>query len=124
MWRVPCALLLGCSFVIDPRDPDRDALVVVIPDAIADARQADACGPERCNGADDDCDGVVDEGEGAPLRQACYPFDVGEPGVGRCAAGAAPCEDGAYGLCADAVGPTPEQDNDADDDCDGVTDER
>jgi hypothetical protein len=120
MWRVVCAFLLGCSLVIDPQPPV-DAFVVSVdgpPDALADA-----CGVERCNDLDDDCDGTVDEGEDGPLRQACYPFDEGEPGQGRCGAGVARCADGAYGLCEEATGPTPEQDNGIDDDCDGEVDE-
>ncbi len=121
MWRLPCALLFGCSLVIDSEGPDQDATLVRI-DAARDA-VADMCGVERCNGIDDDCDDVVDEGEGGPLQQACYPFDDGEPGTGVCTAGVAPCEEGAFGLCEDAVGPSPEQDNGLDDDCDGASDE-
>ncbi len=74
---------------------------------------------ERCDGADDDCDGRVDEG-----------FDVGAAcdGVGACGAGTRECAaDGAarcstdFGGSADASGP--ERCDGADDDCDGVADE-
>ena len=113
--------LAGCSLVIDGSGPDADAGLDA--DAAADvAVDGPApCPPERCNGADDDCDGEVDEG---PLVQPCYPFDDGEPEVGRCAAGEALCEAGAYGVCEGAVGPRAEPGTrGVDDDCDGTADE-
>ena len=77
---------------------------------------AGAESPERCNGADDDCDGFFDED-----------FDVGGgciSGVGRCARdGLFVCgEEGP--VCDAAPGePVAEQCNDLDDDCDGQVDE-
>ena len=78
---------------------------------------------EQCNGRDDDCDGIPDSVDDDALTQPCYPFDAGEPGVGRCRPGQSICEDGEYGLCAGGVGPRDEVDNDQDDDCDGAVDE-
>ncbi len=72
--------------------------------------------PETCNGADDDCDGDVDEG-----------FGLGAPcavGVGDCSAeGVIACRDGAPACDAVAGEPLDEACNDRDDDCDGQTDE-
>jgi hypothetical protein len=79
----------------------------------------DACvaGDEICNGQDDDCDGISDEGFdglGAPCEL-----------LGICAgSGFVVCaEDGLGTRCIGAVEGRPEACNDQDDDCDGATDE-
>lgn len=83
-----------------------------------------AIGPEaeRCGtGADEDCDGSVDEG------CACAPGATrpcGDTDVGACAFGVQTCgDDGAWGDCVGAVLPDFEACNEVDDDCDGETDE-
>jgi hypothetical protein len=74
---------------------------------------------EECNGLDDDCDGSTDEvcdciaGESRPCGT-----DEGE-----CEAGTQTCQAGAWSECQGAVGPTAEECNGLDDDCDGTTDE-
>ena len=72
---------------------------------------------ETCNALDDDCDGRTDEGLG--LGAACV------EGIGLCAAPGVRICDGRGGLrCgADPLPAAAEQCNDADDDCDGRTDE-
>ncbi len=72
------------------------------------------CDPETCNGAGDDCDGVVDEG------QDVAPCVTDTPG--RCADGLEQCVGGAP-LCVPRLDPQDEQCNDEDDDCDGAVDE-
>jgi hypothetical protein len=79
-----------------------------------------ACTPaatatETCNGRDDDCDGVVDEGN---------PDGGGVCGsdVGACQAGSLLCAAGAL-VCSGEIAPTAETCNGVDDDCDGSTDE-
>lgn len=82
---------------------------------------------EQCDGADDDCDGLVDEAS-VPCGAE---RDRGECRVGRrrcdvavCAADPAACgEDGWLLACEDAVAPVVEVCNGRDDDCDGGTDE-
>ena len=80
--------------------------------------KAGAAPLETCNGADDDCDGEVDE-----------VFDLGAPcvgGTGACtAAGVTVCaEDGTHVVCDAAPGaPSDEVCNGLDDDCDGDEDE-
>jgi len=82
-------------------------------------------GPEICNGLDDDCNGLVDEG----LETSCYDGPAGTDGVGLCRAGVSQCVQdsltGAYGMsaCQGEVLPAPEVCNALDDNCDGQVDE-
>jgi hypothetical protein len=76
---------------------------------------------ELCNGEDDNCDGVIDEG--FRLGEACE-------GAGACGAGLRECDalGGGAGVCSPEPGgsadqSTPERCNAIDDDCDGETDE-
>ena len=100
---------------------DEQAPDVAFPDVgrVAPPVAADCApsGDERCNDADDDCDGEVDEG-----------FDTG----GACTVGRGACEATGTWICAEGGGttcsatagePVDERCNTRDDDCDGATDE-
>ncbi len=71
---------------------------------------------EVCNGADDDCDGAIDEGNPGG-GGAC---DTG--GVGACGAGALTCVGGRQ-ECLQVSAPSAEVCDGRDNDCDGETDE-
>ncbi|MCA9542669.1 MAG: hypothetical protein KC620_27420, partial [Myxococcales bacterium] len=77
---------------------------------------------EACNGADDDCDGQVDEdfkGDGGHLGEACDGDDSD-----LCVEGVYICNQGQNGtVCNDLTDGTVEACNGLDDDCDGATDE-
>ena len=69
----------------------------------------------HCNLRDDDCDGMIDEGD--PGGGAACGMETGE-----CAAGTTACIGGSV-QCSGGVGPTTELCNGLDDDCDGTADE-
>ncbi len=75
----------------------------------------DSVGTETCNGADDDCDGIIDNipGSNQPLLKSCK---------NACGKGVHVCSGGQWRTCT-APQPGEETCNGRDDDCDGQTDE-
>ncbi len=89
-----------------------------------ECQQVTQPGVERCDGRDNDCDGLTDEDDaGDPLARQCYDGPGGTAGIGQCRAGVQTCDQGLYGSCVGQVLPVPEICDLADNNCNGRVDD-
>ena len=79
---------------------------------------------EVCDGVDNDCNGVADDGDdGLALTESCYTGAPGTLDVGLCAAGSRACAEGVFGECTAQTLPVDEACDGKDNDCDGTPDD-
>ncbi len=78
-----------------------------------------------CQGSDDDCDGMVDEGCPCEVGQVqrCFGGPPGRRDVGACTDGMQVCGEFGWGPCGGGIAPGPEACDDLDNNCNGCTDE-
>ncbi|MCA9606844.1 MAG: hypothetical protein KC619_14660, partial [Myxococcales bacterium] len=95
----------------------------IIPDGCVAELNEGSSG--MCDGADDDCDGHIDEG--CPCEpgqvQRCFDGPPGHRGVGACTDGTQTCSEFGWGECINGISPRVEACDDLDNDCNGCTDE-
>jgi hypothetical protein len=77
--------------------------------------------PEKCDGIDNDCNGMTDDDTtkpgNPPITQRCYTGPAGTVGVGICRYGTQTCGGGVWGACIGDVVPRVEVCNGLDDNC-------
>lgn len=108
----------SCVDIGDPNDKDGDGSPTGV-DCDDFNAQINPDAHEYCDGVDNNCNGLVDEG-----CPACADGDVQPCGtdIGECIAGVQTCNSGGWGVCS-GTAPQPERCDNRDNDCDGLTDE-
>ena len=125
-----------CNGIIDDPDANMPGVGITCGSSVGECRQGQsACvdgkivcdnvgpTPEVCNGKDDDCDGIIDDGVVPPATE-CNPPGLA-PGAaiqGECRPGYFACNGADGWVCTGGVGPSTEICDGKDNDCDGQID--
>ena len=82
-----------------------------------------AATPEICDGKDNDCNGVIDDGIPPEICGGCLEPWCAAPDAGECETGLSYCIIGEWSDCYGSVGPEPEICDGKDNDCNGLVDD-
>jgi hypothetical protein len=82
-----------------------------------------AATPEICDGLDNDCNGVIDDGIPPEVCGGCLDPSCAAPDAGECETGLSYCIIGVWSDCYGSVGPEPEVCDGKDNDCNGLVDD-
>jgi MYXO-CTERM domain-containing protein len=98
-------------------------LTADVPGAYRLECEGTAAQPEECNGNDDNCNGVPDDGIPPVVCGGCSGPECAAPDAGECETGLSYCLSAAWSPCYGSIGPVVEVCDGLDNDCNGTVDD-